>query len=101
MFDSKVTGSETVAGRKAWRVESLPKRDYKPPDEEEKRVLALRRIVWLDNSEGALLKSLDIFVQPAGGFLPGSEIETHYYARGTPGSAKASFSGTKLGPWAP
>jgi hypothetical protein len=78
MFDSKVTGKETVAGREAWRIESLPKPDYKPADEEEKRVLAVRRVVWLDDADGVLLKSLDIFVQPAGGLLPGSEVETRY-----------------------
>jgi hypothetical protein len=71
--------------------------DYKPADEEEKRVLALRRIVWLDDSEGALLKSLDIFMQPAGGFLPGSEIETHYAKLG-PAWPHSPLQ--KLGLWA-
>ncbi len=78
MCNSRVTGSETVGGRKAWRIESLPKPDYQPANEEEKRVLALRRIVWVDDSEGALLKTLDVFIQPAVDLLPGTEFETTY-----------------------
>jgi hypothetical protein len=78
MCDSKVAGEEEVNGRKAWRIESLPKSAYEPAGEEEKRLLAVKRVTWVDEQESAVLKSLEIFLHPAGGLEPGSEVELTY-----------------------
>jgi len=40
LFDNKVAGEETVGGRKAWTVESEPKRGAKAADPKEEEVLA-------------------------------------------------------------
>lgn len=76
MCDSKVTGEEAVDGRKAWRIESMPKPGFQPANEEEKRLLAVKRVTWIDEQEGAVLKSLEVFLHPAGGLEPGSEVES-------------------------
>jgi hypothetical protein len=52
LFDSKVTGEETVAGRKAWRVESEPKPGAKAASPDEEEILATRRVTWFDREEG-------------------------------------------------
>ncbi len=76
MYDSKLVGEEMVSERKAWRIEATPKPDYRPANEEERRQLALRRTVWIDEQEGVAFKFLETFLKEAGGFEPGSEIET-------------------------
>jgi hypothetical protein len=73
--DSKVTGEEAVSGRTAWRVESLPKADYKPAGKDEEKFLSARRVTWFDKQEGVATKFLEVFLRPTAGFLPGSEIE--------------------------
>lgn len=75
MYDPKLVGEETVSGRKAWRIDAAPKPDYRPANEEERRVLALRRTVWIDQQEGVAFKFLETFLKEAGGFQPGSEME--------------------------
>ncbi len=42
IFDNKVTGEETVLGRRAWRMESEPKSGYKPANKAEEAALAAR-----------------------------------------------------------
>ncbi len=78
LFDNKVTGEETVLGRKTWRLESQPKRGYKPANKEEEQALGARRITWFDQQEGVELKTRDVFIRPTNGFQPGSEIEREY-----------------------
>jgi hypothetical protein len=75
MCDSKVAGEEMASGRMAWRVESLPKADYKPADKDEEKFLSARRVTWFDAQEGVAIKYLEFFLRPTAGFRPGSEIE--------------------------
>lgn len=82
MCDSKVTGQELVSGRKAWRVESLPKADYKPADKDEEKFLSARRVTWFDAQEGVAIKYLEVFLRPTAGFQPGSEIEREFAKHG-------------------
>ena len=56
MCDSKVTGEEMASGRMAWRVESLPKPDYKPANKDEEKFLSQRRVTWFDTAEGVAIK---------------------------------------------
>jgi hypothetical protein len=51
-FETKVAGEETVLGRKAWRLESVPRRgrrlNYK-----EGEMVATRVVIWLDEQDSA------------------------------------------------
>jgi hypothetical protein len=75
MCDSTITGQELVSGRMAWRVESVPRPSYKPANTEEEKFLSARRVTWFDSQEGVAVKFLEVFLRPAAGFLPGTEIE--------------------------
>ena len=55
MCDSKVAGEEMASGRMTWRVESLPKADYKPADKDEEKFLSARRVTWFDAQEGVAI----------------------------------------------
>ena len=82
MCDSKVTGEEMASGRMAWRVESLPKPDYKPANKDEEKFLSQRRVTWFDTREGVAIKYLEVFLRPTAGFQPGSEIEREFGKHG-------------------
>ena len=82
LCESTVRGQEEIAGRLAWRVESIPKPGYKPADPEEEKFLSARRVTWIDAQEGAAVKILEVFVRPTAGLQPGSEIERVYGKRG-------------------
>jgi hypothetical protein len=78
LFDNKVTGEDTVLGRKAWRMESQPKTKYKPANKEEEQALGARRVTWFDQQEGVELKHIDVFIRATNGFQPGSEMAMEY-----------------------
>ncbi len=78
LFDNKVTGEETVLGRKAWRMESEPKADAKPANSQEKEAVASRRVTWFDQEEGAPIREINVFIRAANGFQPGSKIDLQY-----------------------
>jgi hypothetical protein len=82
LCDSKVTGQEQVSGRMAWRIESLPKAGYKPLDKDEEKFLSARRVTWIDKEEGVAIKYLEVFIRPAAGLQPGSEIEREFGKHG-------------------
>ncbi len=82
LCESKVTGVETVGGRKAWRIESLPKSDYKPASKDEEKFLCARRVTWIDEADGFAIKYLEVFQRPTVGFQPGSEIEREFGKHG-------------------
>jgi len=74
IFDNKVTGEETVLGRKAWRMESEPRAGYKPADRQEEEALASRRVNWFDEEDGFAIRATSLFIRPANGFQPGTAI---------------------------
>jgi hypothetical protein len=82
LCDSKVTGEEQVLGLMAWRIESLPKAGYRPVDKDEEKFLSARRVTWIDQKEGVAIKYLEVFIRPAAGFQPGSEIEREFGKHG-------------------
>jgi len=82
LCDSKATGQEQVSGRMAWRIESLPKAGYKPLDKDEEKFLSARRVTWIDKEEGVAIKYLEVFIRPAAGLQPGSEIEREFGKHG-------------------
>jgi hypothetical protein len=75
IFDNKVTGEETVLGRKAWRMESEPKPGYKPANKAEEEALASRRVNWFDQEDGIPIKSSDFFIRAVNTFQPGTEMD--------------------------
>jgi hypothetical protein len=82
MCDSTVTGQEEISGRLAWRVESVPRPDYKPVDQEEQKFLNARRVTWFDAQDGFAVRFLEVFLRPTAGLHPGSEIERVYGKHG-------------------
>ncbi len=78
LFDNKVTGEETVLGRKTWRVESEPKPDRKPANKAEEQALSARRITWFDQGEGVEVKRRVEIQRAANGFQPGSVLEFEF-----------------------
>jgi len=82
LCDSRVSGEEAVSGRMTWRIESLPKAGYKPADKDEEKFLSARRVTWIDRQEGFAIKYLEVFLRPAAGFQPGSEIEREFGKHG-------------------
>jgi hypothetical protein len=77
-FDSKVTGEETVNGRKAWRVESEPKAGIKPANGEESDILSSRRVTWFDEGEGFELRRVTTYIRNTHHFQAGTQIEEEW-----------------------
>jgi hypothetical protein len=78
LFDNKVTGEETVLGRRAWRLESEPKPGYKPDNKQEEEALAAHHVTWFDQQDGTRIKKLDTFFRAANGFAPGTTVDSEY-----------------------
>ena len=78
LFDNKLTGEETIAGRKTWRVESEPKKDHKPASKSEEQIMGTRRVTWFDQEEGFEVKHETTFVRPVEGNQPGTVYTTLY-----------------------
>jgi hypothetical protein len=78
LFDNKVTGEETISGRKTWRMESEPKPGYKPASKEEEEVMSSRRMSWFDEEDGFPVKETTIFIRATNSFQPGSTIDLNY-----------------------
>lgn len=74
-FNNKVTGEETVLGRRTWRMESEPKPDYKPTEKKDQEFLSARHISWFDQQDGQRIKWQDVFIRPANSFQPGTTFD--------------------------
>ena len=72
LFDNRLIGEETVSGRKAWRVESEPKKDHKPANKTEDQIMGARRVTWFDQEEGFEIKHEIIFERAVEGNQPGT-----------------------------
>ena len=75
LFNARVTGEETLNGRKAWRIEAEPKPGIKTTNKDELNALNTRRTFWIDQQEGRELRRKTEFLRPTNGFQPGSEID--------------------------
>ena len=82
LFDNKVVGEEVVSGRKTWRIESEPKADRKPANQEENEFMAWLCTTWYDQQEGMLLKSLHILIHAMNIYRPGTEMEMEWGKHG-------------------
>lgn len=78
LFDNKVTGEETIAGRKTWRMESEPKPGYKPAGKNEEQVLNSRRVTWFDQEDGFPVREKTTYIRATNSFQPGSIIDLNY-----------------------
>lgn len=78
LFDNKVTGEETVLGRKTWRMESEPKPGYKPASKNEEDAMSSRRVSWFDQEDGIRIKETSIFVRATNSFQPGTTFDLEY-----------------------
>ena len=78
-FEKKVTGEETVLGRRTWRMESEPRPGtYKPANTKEQQALATRQIYWFDQQDGMEVKEHIEFIRAANGFQPGTTIAVEF-----------------------
>lgn len=77
-FNNKVTGEETMLGRRTWRMESEPKAGYKASNKHEEEILASRHVSWFDQQEGDRIKWRDEFVHAANGFQPGTTVDWEF-----------------------
>jgi hypothetical protein len=90
LFDNRITGEETVLGRKTWRMESEPKAGYKPANKEEEEALASRRVNWFDEEDGYGIKENSLFIRATNSFQRGRTIDLEYLKVGDdwlPGNA--------------
>ncbi len=78
IFTSRVTGEETVLGRKTWRMESEPKPGYKPANKAEEEALAARRVNWFDQEDGFAIKESDFFIHAVNSFQAGSTMDWEF-----------------------
>jgi len=51
IYDLRYTGEETMAGRRVWVIEGLPKPGFRPTNDQEKEALNYRLKVWLDQED--------------------------------------------------
>ena len=72
LFDNKVVGEEVAGGRKAWKVESEPKRGVKAADPKEEEVLATHCTTWFDEEEGAELRRRSVYTRSIHSIKAGS-----------------------------
>jgi hypothetical protein len=61
LFETKVTGEETVLGRKTWRLESVPRRNVQPTPIQGGMV-ATRVATWIDQQDGVEIKQTSSLV---------------------------------------
>jgi hypothetical protein len=70
LFDNRVTGEEEIGGRKAWVIESTPRKDRPPANRHEKDVMSFGKKFWIDKAENVELRAVytvvgdHIFLQP-------------------------------------
>jgi hypothetical protein len=76
-FETKVIGEETALGRRAWRLESVPRRDRRL-DYKAGEMVATRVVIWLDQQDGAEIKQTTSYASRGRGPQIGTEITEEY-----------------------
>jgi len=75
LFDNRLTGEEEIAGRKAWVIESTPRKDHPPANRHERDVMSFGKKFWIDEAENAELRAVytvigeHIYVKPGSTFV--------------------------------
>jgi hypothetical protein len=70
LFDNRLTGEEEIGGRKAWVIESTPRKDRPPANRHEKDVMSFGKKFWIDEAESEELRAVytvvgdHIFLKP-------------------------------------
>src|SRR5580658_10500364 len=70
LFDNRLTGEEEIGGRKAWVIESTPRKDRPPANRHEKDVMSFGKKLWIDEAENEELRAVytvvgdHIFLKP-------------------------------------
>lgn len=74
LYDNHVAGEETIRGHKAWILECSPRPGYQPANEHEREVLVFGKKLWVDESEGALVRAVYTVVEEGSFAHPGSTV---------------------------
>jgi hypothetical protein len=72
LFDNRVTGEEEIGGRKAWVIESTPRKDRPPANRHEKDVMSFGKKFWIDEAENEELRAVYTVVGDRLFLKPGS-----------------------------
>jgi hypothetical protein len=70
LFDNRLAGEEEIGGRKAWVIESTPRKDRPPANRHEKDVMSFAKKFWIDEAENEELRAIytvigdHIFLKP-------------------------------------
>jgi hypothetical protein len=75
LFDNRLAGEEEIGGRKAWVIESTPRKDRTPVNRHEKDVASFNKKFWIDEAENVELRAVytvigeRIYVKPGSTFV--------------------------------
>ncbi len=72
LFDNRLMGEEKIGGRKAWVIESTPRKDRPPANRHEKDVMNFGKKFWIDEAENAELRAVYTVVGDRLFLKPGS-----------------------------
>lgn len=72
LFDNRLVGEEEIGGRKAWVIESTPRKDRPPANRHEKDVMSFGKEFWIDEAEDAELRAVYTVVEDHIFLKPGS-----------------------------
>jgi hypothetical protein len=72
LFDNRVTGEAEIGGRKAWVIESTPRKDRPPANRHERDVMSFGKKFWIDEAENAELRAVYTVVGDRLFLKPGS-----------------------------
>jgi hypothetical protein len=70
LFDNRLAGEEEIGGRKAWVIESTPRKDRPPANRHEKNAMSFGKKFWIDEAENEELRAVytvvgdHIFLKP-------------------------------------
>jgi len=70
LFDNRLAGEEEIGGRKAWVIESTPRKDRPPANRHEKDAMSFGKKFWIDEAENEELRAVytvvgdHIFLKP-------------------------------------
>lgn len=74
LFDNRLTGEQEIGGRKAWVIESTPRKDRTPGNRHEKDVTSFSKRFWIDEAENVELRVVytvigeHVYVKPGSTF---------------------------------
>jgi len=78
MFESRITGEETLGGRRTLIVESAARTDFAPRSQHEKDVTSYRKKFWIDAAEGVALRQVFTIVGDNVFAKPGSTLRMEF-----------------------